>query len=488
MLKKLFFLFLCVYVAHVHAQDKKETDTIELASNLAYSKQYTQALSLLRKLTIKDPNNIEALKLHGQILYWRNDFDEALLFYKKASVANPILKLDYGKLLLELYRLNDAKAVFTDYLKTDSNNVEALNSLGLIAHYQGHTQLAKKHFGKVKKIIPDNELANQHLAEIAEAARPNIHLYGSYADDSQPLSAVSSGADFDWYYNHLLAPKLNIQSRYFNTDAQKSNLYAVYLGNRIYSSALRLNFFLGGGLYTRPIDKKADFMWDAILNKKLANSFSLDITAAYKPYFNTVGSLQQHVAYHHYGASFFYNKADGWMWQIGYAAQQFNDRNTLQNLNAYIVSQPIKLGDVSFYLGYAFSYGSSKTDHFNATSTVAEAFAPVYIPYYTPKNELENAVLADLVYQPSKALKLAVKSRTGFYASSDRGYFFLEQDAGGATVIAKDFYSQKFSPFQINGQISYSFSASFTLNLGYTYSNTFFYRINTANLGLGLKL
>lgn len=492
MLKKLLFLLLCITFTQVYAQDKKITDTIELANSLVSSKKYTQAISLLKRMAARNPNNIEPLRLHGKILYWMNDFEGALLFYKKASVKHPTLQLDQAKLLLDLYRLNEAREVFTDYLKKDSKNIEVLNSLGLIAYYQGRTQSAKEHFSEVKKIAPDNEQANKYMATITEAARPNLHLYGSYADDSQPLSAISSGADFDWYYNHLLAPKLNVQTRHFNADTSKSNLYAIYLGNRIYSSDLRLNFFLGGGMYVSPVDKKANFMWDILLSKKLANNFSLDISATHKPYFNTLASLQQNVAYYNYGVSFFYNKVDGWMWQIGYIAQRFNDYNTLQNLNAYVVSQPIKLGDVNFYLGYAFSYGSATTDHFTATSTIAEAFAtnnynPIYTPYYTPKNELENAVLANLVYKPSKALKLALNSRVGFYATSDRGFFFLEKNDAGETIIAKDFSSQKFTPYQINGQISYSPSSSFTLNAGYTYGNTFFYHVKTATLGLNLK-
>jgi Tfp pilus assembly protein PilF len=492
MFKKSLFLLFCITFTQVYAQDKKTTDTIELANSLVSSKKYTQAISLLESMAATSPNNLEPLRLHGKILYWMNDFDGALLFYKKASVKHPSIQLDQAKLLLDLYRLNEAREVFTEYLKKDSKNIDALNSLGLIAYYQGRTQSAKEHFSEVNKIAPENEQANKYTAMIADAARPNLHLYGSYADDSQPLTAISSGADFDWYYNYLLAPKLNVQTRYFNSDTSKSNLYAIYLGNRIYSSSLQLNLFLGGGLYVSPVDKKTNLMWDILLSKKLANNFSLDISATHKPYFNTLASLQQNVEYYNYGVSFFYNKVDSWMWQIGYIAQQFNDKNILQNINAYVVSQPIKLGDVNFYLGYAFSYGSSKTDHFTATSSIAEAFAtnnynPVYTPYYTPKDELENAVLANLVYKPIKAIKLALNSRAGFYATSDRGFFYLEKNNGGGTIIAKDFSSQKFTPYQINGQVSYSPSSSFTLNADYTYGNTFFYHIKTASLGLNLK-
>ncbi|MDB5153654.1 MAG: hypothetical protein JWR54_2405 [Mucilaginibacter sp.] len=492
--KILFLLVFLISTKYLSAQSLEKTDTIELARKFGYSKNYQKAVSLLKQFEINHPKDINAVRLHGQILYWMKDFDTALSLYESALKINPnpYVQLDYGRMLFELNHLQNAKEVLEDYLKTNPLDVEALNSQGTIAYWQGEPKLARKYFQKVLDQYPKNDWALKYTDEINEAILPYLKISGAYASDSQPLSSVTGNIESGWYQSNLLAPKFIAQIQDFTASGNQTELYSFQGSNKFSFAGGKFAATITAGAYKSPADNSTSWTGKLELDQKLSSSFSISAFADRKPYFYTLSSLQQAVTENTYGIALALNKPESWMGWAGYNQQQFMDNNVIQSYGAWLLTPPLKLSDLSFYIGYAANYSNANKDQYIATSTVNQVlltnnFNGIYMPYFTPKNQLETSVLASISFKPSSSFKFSVNSRIGVYTTADKPYFYLNYSASNQLIIQKDFYSQKYVPVEINGKLNYDISQKTSLEVGYTYLKTFFYNSNIARLGLNFK-
>ena len=488
--KKFLLLFFLLSAKYLSAQNIK-TDTVETARKLSYAKDYSEAIIMLQKFEANHPKDINSVRLNGQILYWMKDFDGAFHLYEAALKINPnpYVQLDYGRMLFQLNHLEEARIFLEEYLKTNSADVEALNTLGTIAYWQGHPQKAKMYFNLVLKQYPKNDWALKYTIEINDATAPYLKIGGAYADDSQPLSSVLGEIETGWYQSYLLSPKLNVQIQDFTEQGNQKELYSFQGSNKFSFPSIKLEATVAAGVYKSPADNSTGWAGKLELNQKLSSDFSLSAFVDRKPYFYTISSLQQNVTENTYSIALVLNKPGSWMGWAGYSQQQFMDNNAVQSYGAWLLSPPLKLSELSFYVGYAVNYTNANTDYFTATSTVSQVlltnnFNGIYTPYFTPKNQLETSILASLIFKPDPAVKISVNSRVGVYTTADKPYFYLSQTTGN---IQKGFYSQKYIPVEINARLNYDLSKKTSLEAGYTYMKTFFYNSNIARLGLNFK-
>ena len=490
--KKLLLFFFLVAARHLSAQNR--TDTVETARKLAYAKNYNEAITLLQQFEIGHPKDINAVRLHGQILYWTKDFDGAFRLYEAALKVNPnpYVQLDYGRMLFQLNHLEEARVVLEDYLKTNSTDVEALNTLGTIAYWQGHPQKARLYFDQVLKPYPKNDWAVKYTTEINNATAPYLKVGGGYGEDSQSLSSVLGEVETGWYQSYLLAPKFNAQVQTFSGSGSDKQYYAFQGSNKFSFTAIKLDAIIAAGIYKNPSDNSIGWTGKLELDQKLSADFSIDASAERKPYFYTVSSLQQKVTADTYSIALVLNKPDSWLGWAGYSQQQFMDNNSVQSYGAWLLLPPLKLPGFRFYIGYAANYTNANTDYYIATSTVSQVlltnnYNAIYTPYFTPKNQLETSVLASISYKPDPTFKISVNSKVGVYTTADKPYFYLDYNATHQLFIQKEFYSQKYVPIEINARMNYDISKKTAVEAGYTYLKTFFYNSSVARLGLNFK-
>lgn len=95
-----------------------QLDTTETARQLSYIHNYAEADALLTAFEKTHPNDINAVRLHAQILYWMKDYSAALNLCSSYLKNNPewhFLKLDYARMLYELQQWKKAKVVLIEY-------------------------------------------------------------------------------------------------------------------------------------------------------------------------------------------------------------------------------------------------------------------------------------------------------------------------------------------------------------------------------------
>lgn len=494
-LKYILLLILLISCKISLSQSNPQMDTIELARNLSYQKKFNEAADLLKEYEIRHPKSINSVRLHAQVLSWMKDSEGALnlLAHAMEINPNPYVQLDYARMLFDLNRLDESKRMMEDYLKKDSQNVEALNTLGTIAYWQGEPTKAKDYFNKVIKQYPANEQALKYVREINDLSKPFINLSGGYGNDTQPLSVVIGQIETGWYQSKYLAPKLALQAKGYTENNTQKSFYGLELGNKFSLTALKLDILISGGMYKSPVENANGWTGKLELNQKLSSIFSLSASAQHQPYFYTISSLQKEVTFDNYGLALVLNKPNGWLGWAGYNVQQFMDQNRISSYGAWLLLPPFKFSDFKFALGYYYNYANADQDYFIAATPISEAVVTkkvngVYDPYFTPINQTENSVLGSFQFKPSEVFSISLNSRVGFYAIADRPGFTVNSGVGNQTPYKKDFYPAKFTPVEINGAINIQVSKKATLHANYTYLETYFYNNSLASLGLYLKL
>jgi tetratricopeptide (TPR) repeat protein len=493
---KFIFLIISLVISKLtFGQITTRTDTIEIARNLSYQKKFQEAANLLKEYEIRHPKSINSVRLHAQILYWTQDFDGALDLLSRSMEINPnpYVQLDYGRMLFDINRLDESKKIMEDYLRKDKENLEALNTLGTIAYWQGEPTKAKAYFNNVLKQYPKNEQAIKYIAEINHLTRPYINLLGGYGNDTQPINVLAGQIETGWYQSKCLSPKLTLQTKSYDINNIQNSFHGLELGNKLSLTALKLDILMSGGIYKSPVENSNGWTGKLELNKKLSSIFSLSASAQHQPYFYTISSLQKEVTFDNYGLALVLNKPNSYMGWAGYNLQQFMDQNRITSYGAWLLLPPIKLSKLNLALGYSFNYANADQDYFISITPLSEAIVTkkvngVYDPYFTPINQIENSVLANLQFKPSEAFNFSVNSRFGFYAIADRPGYVLNSGVRNQTSITKAFNSEKFTPVEINAAIDFKISKKTTLHANYSYLETYFYNNNLASLGLNIKL
>ncbi|MGI8581873.1 MAG: tetratricopeptide repeat protein, partial [Chitinophagaceae bacterium] len=126
MRKMLIFLCVGVSIFRLNAQVSNPVDTIEYARSKAYEKNFAEADRLLTVYSLTH-SDINALRLHAQVLYWMKNFNRSAEVFEKTLAVFPdvqVVKLDYGRMLFETGKLSHSQVLLEDYKLHDPGNAE----------------------------------------------------------------------------------------------------------------------------------------------------------------------------------------------------------------------------------------------------------------------------------------------------------------------------------------------------------------------------
>jgi tetratricopeptide (TPR) repeat protein len=486
------FFILFLFSTSLSAQSNTPTDTIEIARQLAYNKNYTKAVTLLETFELNHPKDINSVRLHAQILYWMNHFENAFQLCENAlkNIPNQYIKLDYARMLFEQYQLQRAEEILIDYLKSDKSNVEANNMMGTISYWNGNPGLAKSYFKLVIKRYPKNEWALRYLNEINIHTAPYLKFISNYNDDTQPLQSINSVLESGWYSSNWLSPKVKFEFNHFIDTLKEHNTYSFQLGNKFSLSGIKTEFSIAGGVYKNQNDDTLNWIGEAELNKRLLKHFYVSLMAERKPYLYTLSSLQNTIMHNRYTVAFHYEKADSWNGMIAYNILEFPDNNSIQSFSSWLLTPPLKFLKLELSIGYANNFADSKINHFTSTKTISEIIANnnvidgIYNPYFTPELLQIHSAIAQLAIIPSKSFSILLNGSFGVYAMAENPYLFLSSDENNQLIICKDYTPMKFNPFDITAKLLVKVSNLLIIESGYTYNKTLFYTNQNVNLTL----
>ncbi|MES2795405.1 MAG: hypothetical protein V4683_05530 [Bacteroidota bacterium] len=498
--KKCINLFLLLaFVYKSVAQIPSIKDTVEYARSKAYQKNFIEADKLLTEYT-NNNQNINALRLHAQVLYWMNEFSRSIEVFEYTIEAFPeisIVKLDFGRMLYELNKLPKAELVLNEYLLTDPQNPEANILLANINYWKGHLKKAREKLMIVLIPFPNNPMALAILNEINLVCTPTLKLNGDFASDSQPLERAGIQAEAGWYQSWLFSPTFQVNGNRFNSTDGNNNSLWMQLGNKIFLGYSGFSLGFKAGLFNHPAESKSLITTAISVNQKITKSIFINIGTEKIPYQYTTSSVSIPVMQQLSSLAIHLNKNDRWLAKAAYELQQFEDNNQIQTAYAWALAPILHKKYVKLKGGFVFSYANSVNNTFISinpinqiigTNTPGDLIKGYYKPYFTPNNQIINSLLVSFEIQLSKRILITSNNNIGVFANADNPQLLFSKNQGNSYSIIKSYYKQSYSPMNFQTEIKIKLSDRLALSGLYEYNRLLFYTLSKSSVGLKYAL
>jgi tetratricopeptide (TPR) repeat protein len=125
----------------------------------------------------------ETMDKKGIILFHLQKYDEALLWFKNATVNNPenkISRYHMGNVYMQLKKYDEAIECFDDSLKDNLDFAEAHNAKASALFNKGNPKEATKEFKRAIEIKPSLAVANENIAKITSSDTPHFQNFWDF--------------------------------------------------------------------------------------------------------------------------------------------------------------------------------------------------------------------------------------------------------------------------------------------------------------------
>jgi tetratricopeptide (TPR) repeat protein len=490
-LKNIFLFAFILFSSYSLSAQNIPADIVEQARTKAYSKDFTGADKLLTSYT-ENNDDINALRLHAQVLYWMQDFKRAEQVHRKLQRLYPDMndiKLDYGRFLYEMGKIGSAEKSLKDYLHNDPDHAEANLMLTYINIWNGNMGKAKKRALHMRSIYPDNAEFNDVLKKITTQTSPLLSLSAATYSDDQPLKYSTLTASGQWYKSWLFSPTLQFQKRSYNSFEQDYTTSWLEAGNKIYFKSKTSIMFKGGVFY--PAAAEEMFYTGSLgLKQQLSGILSLNLDYEVAPYQYTNSSILAPFNQAFYKGSLKLEKGNGLMGEAGFQQQVFPDDNTIKTGYFWMLFPLINEDGFKFNGGYSYNFSTSDESTFTIVETTSgggrTGFPPLfnrpttktegyYDLYFTPHHQQVNSLLG--------YMKIG-SDRTNFQAKINVGFLASAYSPSGGNSTSVNFEKVNYTPVEFESSLNIGITKKFTLSGKYNYQSLFFYRVHMADIQL----
>ncbi|NOY51045.1 MAG: hypothetical protein GXO88_10860 [Chlorobi bacterium] len=497
---KLKFLLIVVVffiqASFVVAQQSLLETTLSKANKLRDEGDFGQTARLLSDFNNKYPGNIWVMRLYAETLYWMHEYDMAATIYEDAMRMHPDnldVKYEYAIMLFDKGNYEYSQRLLDVYTSEYDSVAGAESLLGISNYYIGDFVDAERHLKKSLFIEPNDKRTREVYSEVRQIVRPWLKIDGSYMYDSQLLRQITPRIEGGFYKSHFLNLSFLLSGRNFSTDSINTTFIDFRLQNSFILPKAGFSAKVSAGLFSFTPYDQTEFTWSVSVKQKIAKWASLSAGAEKSLYTYTVASIAKPFTRNLYNFSAEWDKNNGWNIKTGYIGEFFPDSNNVQTFYAWALSPSIKFSVFELKFGYAFNYANSKENRYIAEGSLdhivgnwvdGQSIKGVYDPYFTPKDQFSNSVLANLDIKQGKKTDIKLYASVGFYARAMNPYLYLNKKNSGKLEIRRDFYQESFTPLDMGINFNYNLSNNTVLSANYRYLQTFYFNSNDFNIGL----
>jgi hypothetical protein len=492
MVRVLLTLGLLFTVFTLNAQIK---DTVKYAREQAEQKNLKEAERLLSIYT-KNSNDVYGHWLYAQVLYWQGKTDQSLELFENIYIKHPELvsfKLDYGRVLFECGKLTRAKTLLKEYLQTNPSHAESLIMLAYIDFWNGKIKQSKKQAEQVLNNNPGNEMAKKLLNEIMVLTAPYINAGSTLFSDDQPLKNKTYGVEVGKHHSWLISPILSAGISDFSITDQTLRSTFIQASNKFTFGSNGPTITISGGAFKPKADEpQTEFIGNIYLSQKLSNHLFLDLNKGIRPYQFTLISIEQPIMQSVSSIALRFQNQEKLNGKLAYEQQAFFDQNIIHTTYAYLLKPIIKQPAFRFDLGYSFSYANSVRNTFRTVEPITSAtkintpLNGIYDPYFSPSNQMVNALLLSFKLIPSKKVEFRFRSSYGFFARADNPEISVRR-IGREFLAQKSYGTLNYTPLDFFGEVKTHVSKKFTVSAHYQFSRLFFYEFHQVGLSVSYK-
>jgi len=467
-------------------------DTITLARNCAYQKDFQKSDELLTRYNA-DHTDFSGLSLHAQVLYWMQAYDRSITVYEKTIQTFPApssIHLDYARVLFSLGKLSKASRLLEIFSEFDSTNAEAAIMTGYIELWNGHIQSAKKISNQLLSRYPGNAEAKDILNKINYYTVPVVKAGTEIISDDQPMKGNAYYAAGEVYKSWLLAPRAQAAIYHYKVGDSSFHSSWIQLGNTIQIGRKDKVKFKAGTFQQN--GKASEFTAGAEVSHQFTRELSLQAGIERRPYQYTVSSVKMPVMENYSAISLSYVRNDKWYGKVAYESLHYKDANRIQNAYLWILAPVISRPHFSISAGYAFQYADALNSNYVSKKPLSEVITQppppnglegVYVPYFTPENQVVHNALASIKIIPSKKIQFTTRVSFGFSGKADNPYLWLDKDAGDF-VIYRAHAPVEFKPATWVNELSFAPSAKLFITAIYSYDKLLYYKNHKAAIEL----
>jgi hypothetical protein len=478
-----FVLFLSVF-----AQGQ---DTLALAQDKAYASDLEGADRLLSAYNAHR-NDVEALRLHGYILYWKQDYKRSDQVFERALAAFPEsanLRLEYGRILWERGKLRPAEAQLLPYLAQDSLHAEANLLQAYIEYWKGDTRKARQRGERISALYPEYGAVKGLLGEIKSATSPWMRLQTQYFTDDQPLAASRTELEVGQYASRWLSPRLQFHYAHFLLEEEARPMLIARGHNQFYLNRSKSRLDVSAGLFA-PLTGggAAQFTGGVFLSQPLPANFSLELGVDRRPYLFTLQSVNEPFSETFAQAALRFDRSGKWMGKAAWERQGFDDGNVVETSYAWMLAPLLNRWGLTLLAGYSFSYADSRENQFQPLIAYdplrpeEDPVPGVFSPYFTPARQTQHTALGALRYRAGEKLQIGLRGGAGVWAFADIPYFYPDFDPAGNVGYQKGFERMRYSPWELAAELRLKVDRRSSLTATYHRQHLLFYTLNSFGL------
>lgn len=479
-----------------HAQTGKgpaKADTFKLVNELINKKKFRKANKMLKAYSAAHPKDVNGVWKHAQTRLYSNDYRKSYDLYQAAMQMQPendYLKLNYIHSLADMGKTEAAGNALhvMEQAGRDYSDMALLRAR--LAYYNGDHKQAAAYMKKAQQY--DNK--TPELAElndqIAAARAPRVFLGSSYLSDNQPLKVLTSTIKAEQHFGRLL--NLYVEgTEYHFMQTATSDAPWLRIGDKMFFPKAGLHVHINAGVFRFPVMKEVGWSGELSLNKKISQQFDIEVTGDRVPYFGTSASVDTNISAGRLSAMLNWHKSN-WQGQAAFMNSTYRDGNNVYAAYAYLLVPVVTFQTGKLQMGASTSYSNSTDNRFipaNSLGNILANYNPkvpiagVFDPYFTPMDMVANSALLAFGVDLSKRVSLNVNGDIG-YASIRNPYLYLNKDNTGATVIAKDYSTEYFTPYSTSVALNYQASKTWHLSAKYAYRSTYFFNSNVVSVGI----
>ncbi|MDQ7818745.1 MAG: hypothetical protein RDU14_17090 [Melioribacteraceae bacterium] len=482
------------------SQTKEFYSKIDSARTLINSGRIEEGLEILIQCEKSFPDNIHVIRLYGQALYWNKSFDKTIDHFNNAIKKHPelsVLKLDYGRILFELNKLEEAEKYLLEYLETDHENVESQLMLASIYYWLGKPpQRSFSYLYPLSEKYPDNNKIMDLVREIESNTSPYVRVLSGYYNDTQPVRFFKTRIETGLYLSSLFQPSVSFESRFYQSSIQ---IQSILFHNDFKFPAANIKFTVSGGMIKYSWSSQLSFVGSVAKTWEFVKNINLSLGYERMPYLYTLRSLQRSIIHSDYIASLNWGGNNNWNGSVTYCFQDFDDNNDVRTFSMWFLVPLVDYKMFQFDIGYAFHLADSKEDRFildnqsehnNNPSSIGN-LPGIYDPYYTPRKQQTHTLLFKVNLNLSEKFNITLNNNIGFLSKIENPDFLkLETNnpvPAGSKEVIKVFSTVNYYPFNLNWLFDWMISDRIRIKGEFSYLKTVYYESRSISAGVKLN-
>lgn len=480
---RLFFIFM-IFASAFSLSGQNNQAVLEEAYQLLKAEKYDLTIALLEKEMTHNPEPRYLQQLLAQTYYWNQAVEKADSAYRSILHQHPgftEVRLDYGRMLFELGRLEEACDQLMQYGERYPHDVYYLETTGFILYWQGNFPQAQEQFLHILTQYPGHTTSQKMILEIKQLLSPRFRLEYAFHEDTQPLTRHAVNVSVKDYLNPLIQPELSIQHHFLKEDMEASYSGAS-LSNTLSLFQQRSKIRMNVG-YMRHIETQ--LTWGLEFTQKISDQLSLTWAGEKRPYWHTLSSLNMDLYSTDFESKVNWESRSGIQLESAWWHQSFPMDNAINTGYLWVLVPVISDAVGSLNVGYAYNYSTARRSAFTSQQSIPELIAlnryadlpGLYNPLFTPRNQHIHAAIINSRIHLNKNWLLKATTDLSIYAFADIPYLYLDRSDHMEWQIQEGYSKQNFFTYQFSGDIIYD-GASLDYQLTFKRSKKYFYTFN----------